>query len=269
VTSEGREGLARRLAALSEAAQRVVVLAEEAARLEAGDLSDLLAALVSRGMEGRREHDHIALVTVMDYLESALLDDERRADLLRACRERNHRHLQRLLLSPSGPAQPDEARVPDYGKGRPLTLGERKSLARRPNRKVLERVLADPHPAVIHNLLMNPKLTELDVLKLVSRRPLPADVLRELYRNPRWSRRYRVKVGLVRNPSTPPSIATKLLPQLMRQDLEEVLEDRGLHPSVLISCRRLLEGEGPAGADEDAGEETDAEDPGDGGPTLH
>lgn len=253
------ERLARRLAALSEPEQRVAVLAEEADALAAGELADVLAALVSRGTEGRREQDHAALVAVMDYLESDLLGPERRAELLEAARERSHRHLLRLLLSPSETEEgEEEARVPDYGKGRPLTLGERKSLARRPNRKILERVLADPHSAVIHNLLLNPKLTETDVLKLVSRRPLPADVLRELYRSARWGRRYRIKVAIVRNPSTPPSIATKLLAHLMRQDLQEVLEDRGLHPTVISSCRRLLEGEGPLEVDDD-------DDPGAGG----
>jgi hypothetical protein len=261
VSGAGGERLARRLAALSEPEQRVAVLAEEAETLDASELADVLAALVSRGVDGRREQDHAGLVAVMDYLESELLGLERRGELLKAARDRNHRHLLRLLLSPSDTEQPDEVRVPDYGKGRPLTLGERKSLARRPNRKVLERVLADPHPAVIHNLLLNPKLTETDVLKLVSRRPLPADVLRELYRSARWGRRYRIKVAIVRNPSTPPSIATKLLPQLMRQDLEEVLEDQGLHPSVIISCRRLLEGESPPELEED--------DEGGDGPTLH
>lgn len=266
MTDAGGDRLARRLAALSEPDQRVAVLAEEADALEALEAADVLAALVSRGIEGRREQDHAGLVAVMDYLESALLGLERRGALLEAARARSHRHLLRLLLSPAEADEPDEPRVPDYGKGRPLTLGERKSLARRPSRKTLERVLADPHPAVIHNLLLNPKLTETDVLKLVSRRPLPADVLRELYRSTRWGRRYRVKVGIVRNPSTPPSIATKLLAQLMRQDLQEVLGDRGLHPSVIISCRRLLEGEASVEVEDD---DADDVEPQGGEPTLH
>jgi hypothetical protein len=54
----------------------------------------------------------------------------------------------------------------------------------------------------------------------------------------------------------------------MRQDLVDVLEDRGLHPSVLISCRHLLEGEQiPEPAEEEHAEE-DWEPEG-GGPTIH
>ena len=37
--------------------------------------------------------------------------------------------------------------------GRPLTLGERKALARQPSRASFERLLRDPHPMVIRTLL--------------------------------------------------------------------------------------------------------------------
>ena len=58
------------------------------------------------------------------------------------------------------PAPGAEGRVPDYGTGRTLTLGERKALARRPTRKAMEKLFADPHPAVIRTLLANPKVVE-------------------------------------------------------------------------------------------------------------
>jgi hypothetical protein len=149
----------------------------------------------------------------------------------------------RLLFSPSDHQKLEDERVPDYGGGRPLTLGERKSLARKPSRQVIERVVADPHPDVIRNLLRNPKVTELDVLRLVTRRPNYERVLREVYTSARWNTRYRIRLALARNPYTPPALALKILPQLMRQDLTEMLLDRGLHPSVLVSVRRLLDGE--------------------------
>src|SRR6186713_886130 len=60
---------------------------------------------------------------------------------------------------PSSRDQP-ELPVPDYGGGRPLSVGERKSIARRPTRLQLERLLHDPHPLVIAQLLSAPGLTE-------------------------------------------------------------------------------------------------------------
>lgn len=243
MTLDGADRLVRRLSALSDGRQRVAVLSEESERLGTAAFTDLLAVTFDRASSRRREEDQVALAAIMDYLDSEFFDHDRRAEMLGACREGGHSQLQRLLFSPEGHRSEEVERVPDYGKGRPLTLGERKSLARRPNRNVLERVLADPHPAVIHNLLRNPKLTESDVIRLVSKRPNYEKVLWEVYQSGRWSLRYPIKLALARNPYSPPAMVFKLVPQLMRQDLLEMLDDRGLHPGVLMACRRLVEGE--------------------------
>ncbi len=118
----------------------------------------------------------------------------------------------------------DEARVPDYGAGRVLTLGERKSLARRPDRDMLERLLLDPHPDVIRRLLVNPRLTEELVVRLAARRPGSSAVLSELARAPRWAGRARVRLALILNPSLPEDIGVRLVSLLLRQELQLVLD---------------------------------------------
>ena len=106
--------------------------------------------------------------------------------------------------------EPENVPPPDYGRGRPLTLGERKSLARRPDRAMLERLLGDPHPLVIKRVLANPRLTEdfQTVLRLAAKRPCRPDVLAEIARAPRWAHSARVRLALILNPGTPLEIAT-------------------------------------------------------------
>lgn len=117
----------------------------------------------------------------------------------------------------------DDARVPDYGTGRELTLGERRSLARRPNRRAFDKLLADPHPMVIHQLLGNPKLTEDDVIRLASRRPGRPDALRAVAGSRKWMSRSRVRLSLILNPNTPPEIAMPLLAVCRRSELKDVI----------------------------------------------
>lgn len=249
--------LLRRLAALREPQQRVAILAEEAARLGAEEFVREVAAVVAAASSGTSEAARIGLEAAVDYLSSDRVDDELKLALLAAARDGDHREVLQLLVAPPPHRVEEDRRVPDYGAGRLLTLGERKALARRPSRAVLEKVLADPHPAVIRNLLVNPKLTESDVLRLVTRRPNPEDVLREVSRSTRWVQRYTIKLALVRNPYTPPVVSLKLLPLLLRQDLEEVAASPELHPSVLAACRRLLDGgRAPTEVDEDDPEPT-------------
>ena len=79
----------------------------------------------------------------------------------------------RTLEIPDPNDEDDAQRIPDFGVGRPLTLGERKSLARRPDRDLIARVMRDPNPDVIRILLNNPGLTESDVVRVCARRPVP------------------------------------------------------------------------------------------------
>ncbi len=256
MTVDGADRLIRRLSTLGDDRQRAAILAEEFERLGSSAFADLLSVILERATTMRRQADHIALAAIMVYLDPEHLVAEHRLELVTACREGGHRALMRLLVAPTGHRTPLVEKVPDYGAGRSLTLGERKSLARQPSRLMVERILVDPHPAVIRNVLQNPKVTESDVVRLVSKRPNYDKVLEQIYKHSRWNRRYPIRLALARNPYTPPTIVLKLLPQLLRQDLTEIIQDRQLHPSVVLSARRLLEGE---------------EDDGEGGeePTLH
>jgi hypothetical protein len=117
-----------------------------------------------------------------------------------------------------------EPMIPSYGTARPLSLGERKALARRPDRRKFDALLRDPHPAVIENLLQNPRLTEEDAITIAARRPGHAEVLLSLALHPRWSTRTRVRLSLVLNPYTPPDIAVAMTCLLMNQELRLVVD---------------------------------------------
>ena len=241
VKPDAADLLVRRLAALGEHRQRIAVLSEEATRLGPEAFADVIALVVERSSRNRQEKEHLALSAIVGYLESDLLSCANRQAMMTHCVEARLTRLLPLLTPTAEPQDQDQAPIPDYGRGRTLTLGERKALARRPTRQSFERLLADPHPAVIHNLLRNPHLTEEDVLSLVTRRPSGGKVLEEVWQNTRWRSRYAVKHALAQNPYTPLTVSLNVLPQLLRQHLEELLGDAKLHPTLRATCRRLLD----------------------------
>ncbi|MRG97355.1 hypothetical protein [Polyangium spumosum] len=116
--------------------------------------------------------------------------------------------------------------------GRPLSLGERRALARMPARAVLDKLLADPHPRVVENLLANPRLTEDDVVRIAAKRPQKPEVASEIARSARWMARARVRMTFVLNPGTPPELSVPVLSQLLRHELAEVAEATQV-PAVL------------------------------------
>jgi hypothetical protein len=137
--------------------------------------------------------------------------------------------------------------VPDYGMGRELTVGERRSLARRPNRRAFERLLSDPHPLVVRTLLHNPRLTEDDVVRLAVRRPLRSAVIDELAQCPDWLVRPRVRMTLLHNPGTPGYVTLPLLALCKRDELVEVLENTAVNAVLRTTARELLDRRPPLG----------------------
>jgi hypothetical protein len=142
-----------------------------------------------------------------------------------------------------------EPPVPDYGAGRELTVGERKSLARRPSRRSFEMLLRDPHPMVIQQLLQNPKLTEDDVVRLAAHRPARAETLTEIARLPRWLSRPRVRLAMLLNPGTPEHIALPLLVACTRGELREVVQSGDTPVLLRATAGELLALRPPIGVE--------------------
>lgn len=139
------------------------------------------------------------------------------------------------------PVAEQPAVPPDYGAGRELTLGERRSLARRPNRRVFDKLLADPHPLVIRQLLKNPKMIENDAIRLAARRPARASILKELARSAQWMKRSRVRMAILLNPGSPPEISLPLLGLCNRTELREVMESADAPLLLRATARELFD----------------------------
>lgn len=183
-----------------------------------------------------------ALVAVVEALA-----DDRARDLTTGLREEAAGGallgLARLLRRPLRlrPQQPAPAKPPDYGTARPLTLGERKALARRPTRAHLEKLLLDPDPMVLETLLSNPRLTEEDVLSVAAKRPGRAPLLAAIARSGKWTVRARVRMALVLNPGVPPEVGVPLVQLLSRPELRLVVQMTDASPPVRAAAHELLQ----------------------------
>ncbi len=151
-----------------------------------------------------------------------------------------------LLLRGEGPV--DEADDKEAPRGSLAaegeTLGRRKSLARTAHGDTLEKLLIDPHPDVVRELMSNPRLVEGQAVRLAARTKAPSAVL-EVLGQSKFMKSPRVRLGLATNPRCPPPLACRVLPSLKRHDLVDIAHDKRLHPSVRQSARVLLDGKPP------------------------
>jgi hypothetical protein len=128
-----------------------------------------------------------------------------------------------------------------------LTLGERRALSKSQLKKKLDMLLSDPDPVVIGNLLNNPRITEREVLKIASKRPNSARILKLLALHSKWSKRYDVARAVTLNPYTLPRVSIALVEKMLAQDLSAISDDRTLHPEVRDAAKNLLLNRGKKG----------------------
>ena len=128
-----------------------------------------------------------------------------------------------------------------------LTLGERRGLAKSHLIRHLEKLLSDPDPEVVENLLNNPRITEKEVLKIASKRPNSPVVLKRVALHNKWSKRYDVLKAISRNPYTPTRVSIALVEFMLSQDLSAISEDTTIHPEVKQAAKEVLAEKGGKG----------------------
>lgn len=214
---------------------RVLAMVAAFAEGDPGEWVEALAAIIARA---HMVDDADALETVETLTHAAAdptLSYALRQRLYEAAVARNLPAIARLFLvaSPQGQLPPQLKKQlgperPLRPADRPLTLGERKALARTHQREKLLLLIRDPHPAVVAIVLDNPHVTESDVTKMASTRPAVPEALAKIAVHPRWSVRHAIKRALVLNPSTPLADAIRIATTLRGPELAELAGDHSL-----------------------------------------
>jgi hypothetical protein len=249
MASLGREPalVVARLKALRDPGLRVRALVEALGSGDAEDWIDALAAVVARA---HAEADHDAAEALECFTHAAAdpgLAYRTRQELYEAALARGVPALARLFLAASPPVELPRQLVAQLGPerplrptDRPLTLGERKALARTHRRDQLMLLCRDPHPAVVAILLDNPHVTEADVVRIAAARPAVPEALASIATHARWSVRHAVKRALVQNPATPLADAIRIATTLRASELAELAADASLPEPLRRHAAELL-----------------------------
>jgi hypothetical protein len=159
---------------------------------------------------------------------------------LRLVRELYLMDLAQLALLPGAPAELKRiAEEQLLARLRQLPLGQKVALARRGPARVAAALLAKGHPQILAVALDNPHLTEAQVLRVLARENLSAEVVLVIAQHRKWSGSYNVRLALVRHPNSTLSSILAYLPELTVSDLRDLAE-----PGILSEpLRKYLQAE--------------------------
>ena len=143
-----------------------------------------------------------------------------------------------VSYQPNHPAHSDLSTSGEFQTS--LTLGERRSLARRPTSQSIERLLIDPDPVVIAHLLNSPRLIETDALKITSHRPQSPKILTLIFEHPKWGMRLEIKRALALHPDTPLSYRCVHARELTVKQLKDMTYSSKTHRILIAEVHRLI-----------------------------
>jgi hypothetical protein len=230
------------LCGIRDTRQRGFALATRLGGLENELIAYVLKLVRERALQGQEDFRLLYNGLMVSGALTEVLGAERLSALVEALQARHEYELVAMLMDVPPEGQNEIPFQPFLDVAlKEIPLGTRKELARKPDFKLIKRIARDQDHRVIRNLLDNPRLTEMDVVRIGATRPTSHRVLEAIYNHTRWISRYSVKKVIVLNPYAPLSMAVRLLTFMKLQDLDEVLQSPDLHPALLEEARRILE----------------------------
>jgi len=121
-----------------------------------------------------------------------------------------------------------------------LGAGERINLARRATRGLIPAFLTDPDPRVIEALLGNPRLVEMDLLRLANDAANGSEALRRVAEHPVWGQRRDLRLALLRRSELAVQTALRLARKMDPRDLRMLVEDDKVPQIVRVGIERRL-----------------------------
>lgn len=153
------------------------------------------------------------------------------------------------LLDEGGSDLPPEMRVSIEKKIAAMAPGKKIKLAYLGNKETRGILLRDRNKQVALAVVKSGRMTDNEAANAAGNRNLAMDVLREISANREFMRKYPIKVALVNNPRTPPSVAVPLVSQLQKRDLEALSRNRNVSSVLFTMALKLVRQKNVSGGD--------------------
>ncbi len=144
------------------------------------------------------------------------------------------------LLNDGGAEAPPELRVSIERRIAAMPPGKKIKLAYLGNKESRGILLRDRNKQVALAVVKSGRMTDGEAASAAGNRNVSMDVLREIADNREFMRKYPIKVALVNNPRTPPSVAVPIVSQLQKRDLEQLARNRNVSSVLFTMAAKLM-----------------------------
>jgi hypothetical protein len=121
-----------------------------------------------------------------------------------------------------------------------MTPAEKMMEALKGDREARMLLVRDRNRVVYSAVLSSPKLTDGDIQTFAALRNVSPEVLRQIGAKREWTKKYNIRLELVRNPLTPIEISMQQIARLSSMDLKRLTRDRNVPEQVRRQATKLV-----------------------------
>ncbi len=122
-----------------------------------------------------------------------------------------------------------------------MNVSEKIKLATKGNKEARGILMRDSNKLVAVAVIRSPRITDGEVLLQAQSKICMDDVLRVIYSNREWLRKYAIKLALVKNPKVPQGVSMRLIATLHEHDVKSLAKDKNVPGSVQMLAKKQLE----------------------------
>lgn len=121
-----------------------------------------------------------------------------------------------------------------------MSMNEKMILAPKADRVERMALLKDLNPSVARLIIRNPRISDLEIVRIAKDMGTPADVLDAIGKNRKWVQNPEVKSAIVRNPRTPSRLALRQLALLSTKEISLLAKSQHVRENIKREALKVL-----------------------------
>jgi hypothetical protein len=122
-----------------------------------------------------------------------------------------------------------------------MNVAEKIKLATKGNKEARGILIRDSNKLVAVAVIRSPRITDGEVLAQAQNKVAHDEVLRVIYTNREWLRKYAIKLALVKNPKVPQGVSMRLMNQLHESDVKALAKDKNVSSNIQMLAKKQID----------------------------
>jgi hypothetical protein len=122
-----------------------------------------------------------------------------------------------------------------------MSIAQKIKLATLGNKEARSILIRDTNKLVCTAVIRSPRITDGEVLTCAANKAVNEEVLRIIYSSREFTKNYKIKMALLKNPKLPLSVGMKFLSTLRENDVKELSRDKNVPSALQGMAKKMME----------------------------